>query len=222
MENMQATICISHDLLETMTLGAVESYELGDGSNENAVEIIGYIWGYYKKGGNSIYYNLDKGFLSISSKRGKNSVAPKKQAAKYKNTILGQWTPYISLVGDFHTHPYQNLKEVKNNKGFKFSKQDLEAFRNDDYVWTESGGYPAWIVLTICKLQRVWERIFVENVSRSSAVTFDIGEFRIWINACFGYLNDNKKRIISDNIYIDFTKFNFYNPPSHRLIGRHG
>ena len=41
-----------------------------------------------------------------------------------KQKVVEQRWPHLSLVGDFHTHPYKNFGEVVSNAGWEFSKGD--------------------------------------------------------------------------------------------------
>ncbi len=218
---MEATVCVSNSLLETMTLAAIEAYVLGDGRKKTQIETLGYLWGTKKIENGHVYYHADKVSISLSAQRGSGWVQPNQKAIELKNSIFMQWSPYVYFLGDFHTHPYKNLKEVKQARGYDFSEGDFKYFLEDNYAWEQSQGNPIWLVVAICKISRVREQMFIkfQDREKSNARFFSIGEYRIWINACNGYLLKKEKRTINKNVFIDFMNFEHYNPQGNRLRG---
>ena len=136
--------------------------------------------------------------LSISAEREPDSVTPNPEALTLKHELMERWAPHLTLIGDFHSHSYKNLEEVKNIKGFEFSDGDEEDFLGNDYLWQVSDDQPVMMVMTICKMGKVHKKYFAESV-RINVATFDVGEFRFWLNAGVGYLDDNGKRCWAGN-----------------------
>ena len=118
---MQYLVRVSPQLLESMTLAAIESYCYGDGaieSGENtsahvSKEILGHIWGYRKIERDRTIFFLDRMSLNISATRGPDSVFDlNNRAAGLKNEVVKFLSPELSLLGDFHTHPHPNTSEA--------------------------------------------------------------------------------------------------------------
>lgn len=182
---------MSRSALEAMTLAAVESYALGDGNHRKKshkyVENLAYIWGTQRVKDDVCHIHVDRISTSISARRSPDSVTPSDQAAKLKQEVMNRLCPHLYMIGDFHTHPYKNLKEVNSVSGYEFSNEDIESFLNDDDIWISSENRPIMMIQTICRLERVRES--VGSWKRSHIFTFDIGEFRTWINVMVGYLD---------------------------------
>jgi hypothetical protein len=187
MSKSQVSVYISENLMESMTLASIEAYCLGDGrrSDKNMLETLGYIWGYKKAERDQDIFFLDRMSLSLSARRTKNSVEQHERAAELKNDVVNKWSPHVTLYGDFHSHPYSNIEEVKSE------------FISNDYVWKKSSDMPIMLVLTICRMERVRESSGAKR-ERANLWRFDVGEFRCWLNAAVGYM-ENRKRCHSGN-----------------------
>jgi hypothetical protein len=190
-------VCLSDRLVEGMTLAAVESYALGDGRRRKqmdpSVETYGYVWGYKSVRENETVFFLDRMSISLSSRRAPDSVIPDERAAKLKSNLMQLWSPHLSLAGDFHTHPYKDLAEVKSAKGWGFSEDDIAAFDADDLLWEKSGDTPVNVVIAISKLGRVHES-FGSHAESDTVSRYDVGEFRFWIGVNVGYIEDGERK----------------------------
>jgi len=191
---MKYEVTISESALRMMTLATLEAYALGDGrkrrsKNEIAVETLGYLWGVKRVSLEGTFIHVDMASMSISAKRSKDGVTPNKKAIQLKAALMDRWAPHLTLMGDFHSHPYANHKEVKKIQGFEFSNADEEAFLGDDFVWDSAEGMPIMIVMTVCKLSKVNESLSATFV-RNNINSFDVGEYRFWLNVAIGYLKD--------------------------------
>ena len=66
--------------------------------------------------------------------RGTSSeVALNPKVTKVKLDVIRRRWPHLSLVGDFHTHVYQNYQEVVDNKGWEFSRGDHDSYDDPQY-----------------------------------------------------------------------------------------
>jgi hypothetical protein len=88
---------------------------------------------------------------------------------------MERWSPHLSLIGDFHTHPYASLAEVRETEGWKFSKADVEALQNDDFLWDKADGHPVALVVTVCRLGRVPATFGTMPVG-DAVESFDVGD----------------------------------------------
>jgi hypothetical protein len=196
---MKYKVRVSPTLLETMTLAAIEAYCYGNRRKQKnaAVETLGYVWGYRKReNGTSIFY-LDRTSVSISAERQYHSVTPNLDAAKLKNEVMMRWSPHLTLMGDFHSHPYRNLKEVTNESGYNFSPEDFRELKLNDFIWQQSGDSPVILVIAVCRLGRV--RDSVQDNFRNNTARFAVGDFQFWLNASVGYLDEDGERCMTGN-----------------------
>ncbi len=172
-----------------MTLASLEAYALGDGYRKRKrLETLGYLWGYRRQDtSKATHFHVDTMSLSISAERSPNSVSPNEKAVRLKSALMDRWAPHLTLVGDFHSHPYKDRKQVEEMKGYEFSDQDVKTFLEDDFLWGQSGDWPLMLAMTICRLNRVHEKQGAEQ-TRWNVGRFDVGEFRFWINCAAGFL----------------------------------
>lgn len=215
-------VTLSDEVLRTITLATLEAYELGDGRKKLGLETLGYIWGYSRLDmqEETRFFHVEMSSVSLSAKRATDSVTPDDFALGLKKELLKRWAPHLTILGDFHSHPYRNLNEVDNEQGFEFSDEDAAAFLDDDEIWEESGNCPVMLVMTVCRLQKVNEKYSAEVV-RDNITRFDVGEFRFWVNAAVGYLDENNKRNWTGNKYSQLElnlDSKFYNFSSDRLL----
>lgn len=191
---------VSPELLETMTLAAIEAYVYGKqgGKKKNmSVETLGYLWGYRKQDDGTTIFYLDRTSVSISAERQYHSVTPNRDAAKLKNEVIMRWSPHLTMLGDFHSHPYRNLKEVNAEAGYNFSPADFDELRSHDFVWEQSNNNPVILLITVCRLGRV--RDSVQDNFRSNTARFAVGEFQFWLNAAVGYIGGDGRRHVTGN-----------------------
>jgi hypothetical protein len=193
----QYRIRISDRFLQALVMAAVEAYCHGDGSNKTEIETIGPIWGYRRVNVGTHVIFLECLAVSLSAERQVASVTPKAEATKLMAGVMDRIAPELTLLGDFHSHPYKDRGQVTQYKGFEFSPDDFMAFLSDDDLWDGNSEGPVMLVVTICRLGKV------HNTSgkriRKNVWQFDLGQFRFWINASVGFLDEEGKRQHSSN-----------------------
>jgi hypothetical protein len=196
---MKFKVHISPELLESMTLAAIEAYCYGKirGKRGFAVETLGYLWGYRKQENGTTIFYLDRTSVSISAERQYHSVTPNQNAARLKNEVMMRWSPHLTMLGDFHSHPYRNLKEVWTEAGYNFSPADFNELKVNDFIWEQSGNNPIILVIAVCKLGRV--RDSVQDNFRNNTARYAVGDFQFWLNAAVGHVNVQGKRQITGN-----------------------
>ena len=245
---MNIEIRVSNRALESMVLSASESYVLGDGhripikkSHQNYKETYGYIWGIHRKinKNSTEYIYVDRFYESLSARRKSDSVEPNEDAVRLKNSILERWSPHLSFLGDFHTHPYESLKEVQKCKGWEFSPSDKNSFKLDDHLWKLANDRPIMLVMAVAPIEKVHDT--TAESQESNCWRFNIGELRFWLTASVGYIRksrstvssiNSKKRASSrlktllrrrlfrkDKIFLGLDPRFYYNPSGDRLSG---
>lgn len=217
-------IRFSDAAMDSILLAATEAYFLGDGSRLGTyVEIDGYLWGFYAHHGDDhTLVQVEKFAPAFSSKRSPRSVQPNESAAPLMNGVMAQLCPHLSFLGEVHTHPYDDLDDAREARGWFFSDED-RAWMSDP-VWQLTGDEPPlWLVVAIAPLQRVRSTLPEELADGSGAWQFDLGNMRFWLNAEMvpEVLDDGSVRF-AKNTYLDLVPRHF-NPSGNRLGARpHG
>lgn len=210
---------MSDRFLEAAIMGAIEAYCHGDGF-QTEIETIGPIWGHRRINGDQHTIFLERLAVSLSADRETDSVTPKAEATELMAQVMERLAPELTLLGDFHSHPYKDRATVDRIKGFEFSPGDFSAFLNDDDLWDRNPAGPIMLVVTICRLNRVHDTDGKQL--RYNVWQFDLGEFRFWINVCIGHLDGNGKRQHTGNkrstVWLDLNS-RFFNLSGDRVGG---
>ena len=197
---MSFTFSFSESFLESAVLAGVEAYAHGDGRRRaGSVETIGNVWGsgWEDSKTGSCGFRLERFGQSISARRTPDSVAPDLAARRLARGAAARFSPYLKLIGHLHTHPYEDLEDAKYNKGWQFSPAEFRAFLADDDLWEWSDANPVMLVLAVCRLQRVHSTML--EWPQQNTWRFDVGEFRFWLSACVGYMDEDGERTHTDN-----------------------
>jgi hypothetical protein len=189
---------ISEHALREALLATVEAYALGI-RKKKQVEILGHLWGYHRRFVDGTVFFVDTIEISLSAKGDHSSVEPHPDAIRLKSEVLERWSPHLTLIGDFHSHPYRSFDDVKAASGFEFSKQDMTSFKVDKELWKVADYHPLALVMTICEMQKINEVPAVSE--RSNIIRFDIAQFRFWLNAMVGYKDKNGKKCFTPNMH---------------------
>ncbi len=226
---MAIQIRVSDRALESMVLSASESFVLGDGSKppqrrrkkRRYVETYGYIWGFRRKVNDSPteHVHIDRFDESLSARRKSSSVQPDDDAIWLKNSIIELWSPHLSFLGDFHTHPYNSRQAVEKSKGWEFTEDDIDAFTNDEHLWKLANQSPLMLAMTVAPIERV--HATEAHWFRNNCWIFNIGQLRFWLIVGIGYISkkSKKKRLRkADNVCLELDP-RFYNETGERLSG---
>jgi hypothetical protein len=194
----QFQVRIQITALEYLAISAIESFCEGRGKKNNKnnyVETLGYLWGVSKTVSDCTVISVERAITSISAQRRPGSVTPNDKAFELMNGVVRSWSPHLTCLGDFHTHPYESSNDVKTNKGWQYSTRDEEALVEADNLWQHFSN-PLMLVLAICPMQRVHTKVF--DQPQWNCVTFGIGEFSFWLSAAVG-IEDGGTRKVTGN-----------------------
>jgi hypothetical protein len=192
---------LAPSLLESMTLATIEAFGFrGPRANrKSGVETYGYVWGTKKicRDGVTVFY-LDKLSVSLTAKRSSLAVLPNSEVGKLKSQLLKRMAPHQTLLAEFHSHPYANRRVMRREAGFEFSNADFKSFLVDDLFWENAENTPVMLVQTVCRLGGSGGRS--SGWQRRNVFYFDIDNYRFWVNAVVGYLDDKGKRRHTGNV----------------------
>lgn len=220
---MRYLIRIADDALESVALAAIEAYCLGGGQgwDPEQVETFGYLWGHRKLGPDLTTIFIAKASVSVSARRGDSYVIPNPQALLLKDNFVSRWSPHFAFLGEFHSHPFDDVASVRQARGFEFSEQDIDSFVGDGPLWARSDHNPLMLVVTVCRLSHV--RASWCSQPRGNVFSFSVGEFRFWLNATVGFVGENGDRYYTESrrsattLDLNSRYFNLQNDRIHEL-----
>lgn len=189
-------IRISQAAALEMIMSGLTAYEAKRRTGATYVETGGELWGHSRRlsSGDRLHF-VELASVSVFAKRKPDSIEDHQEEFRVKRALMGRMRPELSLIGDFHSHPYKNLSEVKANTGWGHSPEDKAYWHGADEHWSSSGGRPLFLVLAMCPLGRVRgsaQRNFYNNI-----VTFDVANFRFWLTAIVGREREGKRSLTS-------------------------
>ena len=214
---MTIEVTISDRALQSMVLAACEAYAFGSDDNRQPVETYAHLWGHRRhEHGNEIeHIHVDRISVCVSAQVANDRVEVFSDVIALQDDIVKHWSPHLSLLGDFHTHPYNTLAELRECQGWQFSETDIASFLTDDQLWERADGSPLSMVMAITKLQNVhkgWARHPAAYRAR-----FDIGQYRFYVSTAAGRITDNSGREFAQSgVQLHFGQY-FYNMPGNRV-----
>ena len=125
-----------------------------------------------------------------------------------KRVVESRW-PHLCLIGDFHTHPYDNYSQAKRDRGWEFSRADRESLEENDFCGNLWSDCRVSLVLTIAKLKRVREEQRIDPDPAfgelKNVLYWQMDNYRFWLS---GYA--------ADKVNKDSGKYSFIVSPRHR------
>ena len=189
---MAVEVTISEHALQSMVLAASEAYAFGKDGKREPVETYAHLWGYRRQGKDTEHLHVDRISVCVSAETENDGVEVFTDVIALQDDILKHWSPHVSLLGDFHTHPYESWEELRRVKGWQFSKADIRSFLHYDDLWKRADGFPISLVMAVCQIKNVhegWARHPAPHRGR-----FDIGQYRFSISAGAGLLEHKSNR----------------------------
>lgn len=133
-------IYIEDHVVPQLFTTAIEAYEFmhknhARGKGYDELETFGLLWGYViaAKGQQPAKVVATMATVETSALRHNEWVSPNFASVKAKKEFFGKYWPNVELVGTFHSHPYKDLDEINEVKGWRGS-----SFENGDTdFWPE-------------------------------------------------------------------------------------
>lgn len=132
---MRTQIIIEDHVVPQLFTSAIEAYEVGHrahtrGRAQDSLETFGLLWGYAlparKKENKEIPPRLVAVTATVetSALRHADWVRPNADSIRMKRDFFAEYWPQLELIGTFHSHPYANLDEVNEVRGWRASEGD--------------------------------------------------------------------------------------------------
>lgn len=194
---MNYEVTVSNQALEEMVLAASESFLLGNARKYGPVEIHGYLWGSRREVEGIEYLDVEKVSVSASALGDEDSILVDPRVVRIKNSILRLWAPHHHFLGEFHTHPYNNLEDVNRNNGWDFSDEDVCAFLSDEDIWELSyPEMPIQLVVAVTKIGAVHDT-FSKLELDGRRLQFNVGNLRFWLSVGVGEVSRGQEKTFS-------------------------
>ena len=189
------TIRISEMALLTMVLNGIEAYAVMNSNKkrdlENTkLETIGHMYGYSRETDDEKYYFVDCISIDTTARQNTNSVGEYDESRRLKTDIVNSYWPHLELLGSFHTHPYENLQEVRQINGYYASPGDRTTM--------EAGGEKIALILTIATLGKKSDNGTRYKDGHRNCFQFTLGKLRLWLTAYATY-DDEDGNILCTN-----------------------
>ena len=191
---MTIDMTISERALESMVLAACEAYAFGKDDSREAVETYAHLWGFRRSStdGGIEHVHVDRISVCVSARVANDRATVFSDVIALQDDIVKHWSPHLSLLGDFHTHPYASRRELIDNDGWKFSDCDRTSFLGDDNLWKRADGNPVSLVMAIAELQAV--RQGWAEWKAAYRWRFDVGQYRFYLSAAAGREDEGGER----------------------------
>lgn len=214
---MKIHVTLSEQALQGMVLAACEAYVFGKNDDQEPVETYAHLWGFrrYQQENDTEYLHVDRVNICVSAQVRNDQAEVFTGVISLQDDIVKHWSPHLSLLGDFHTHPYDSLSDLKQEKGWNFSECDQSSFLSDENLWTRADGSPISLVMAITKLERVREGWAECNTSYRWR--FDVGQYRFFVSVAAGRLDRNNQPYFSRRNVNLFLGQYFYNRLGNRV-----
>jgi hypothetical protein len=132
---MTTNIYIEDHVVPQLFTSAIEAYEFEHRSSTRAkaqskLETFGLLWGYNLPPSETQPARIvaTNATIETSALRHEEWVAPDFASITSKKEFFEKYWPNITLVGSFHSHPYENIDDVKSSKGWRGSETDINNF----------------------------------------------------------------------------------------------
>lgn len=193
---MKKIIFIEDHVVPQLFTSAIEAYEFEHKASERgkahkSLETFGLLWGYSvpEKGDDPAKVIATMCTVETSATRHNEWVAPNFESLSAKKKFFQSYWPNIELVGTFHSHPYENVSEVKECRGWRASEGDQGFFPYFHEVVSPEQTSLAHLIVTVTKLEkRGWaypDRLSGSEQEKGFALTAD--NYKIWLR---GYTSD--------------------------------
>ena len=214
---MTIEVTISERALESMVLAACEAYAFGKDDDREAVETYAHLWGFRRcsPDGAAEHVHVDRISVCVSAQVANDRATVFTDVIALQDDIVKHWSPHLSLLGDFHTHPYESRRELIDNKGWEFSDCDRTSFLDDDNLWVRADGDPVSLVMAVTQLRAVHEGWATQQTAYRWR--FDIGQYRFYLSASAGRRDHRgERKFIQRGVNLVLGQY-FFNEAGNRV-----
>lgn len=186
-----------------LLLAGMEAYKMRKYRGRLPLETCGLLWGFAKDSIHGMdHVTVEHISTDTAAEREPDSNALNDRTTAIKRQIVQDRWPNLSLLGDFHTHPYSSYSEVMDCNGWEFSKGDYEFFEDQNHN-AESWAIDSRVslVLTLAEIKRKTSSYIAGQVKSSkhgNVLQWQQCDYRLWLSA-YALDNVNGRLVVSAN-----------------------
>ena len=181
------TVHVSDQALMHLLLAGMEAYKMRKYRGRLPLETCGLLWGFVKDSVRGMdHVTVEHVSTDTAAEREPDSNALNDRTTDIKRQIVQDRWPNLSLLGDFHTHPYSSYSDVMGCKGWEFSKGDFEFFeydhKPDSWLWDARVS----LVLTLAQIKRKTATYIageVKSAKHGNVLQWQQCDYRLWLSA---------------------------------------
>ena len=131
----EVEVILSTQALEDILMGVLETYKVPKSKREPYSEVFGLCLGMAsrhketKKGigtRTKWFVSVEKAVPQIRARAKTDSVTPNSKSIEAVVETASSIFPQLEIIGDYHSHPYRNIKRLKEVKGWEASDDDFK------------------------------------------------------------------------------------------------
>jgi hypothetical protein len=180
---------VSENALISLVLSSLEAYSVKKkdikekGRPKSRIEVYGSLFGHEIMMKNKdVVYQVEMAHTDTTAEQRRSSIDENKEAISLKVDVITSFWPHLKYLGDFHSHPFRNTREVLRNKRYCMSENDREWL--NDIFWRQQG-YRVGIVVTIAAMEKAGRKAC--NWVANNCVEATMGNYRMWLAAYCAY-----------------------------------
>jgi hypothetical protein len=186
-----------------LVLSSLEAYAIekkgSRGKNKKHLETYGSIYGQHiQLDDGRTLFRVEMAQSDTTAKQTTSSVHYSEEAIALKRAALASFWPHLDYLGDFHSHPYETLKEAKDLKGYYLSEGDRANLSENWKTFFKGLRYRLGLVVTVAAMQRARDNGSSWAGDGLNCLEFTIGNFRMWISA-FCVYEDQKEGVYTED-----------------------
>lgn len=192
---------VSENALISLVLSSLEAYSVKKkdikekGRPKSRIEVYGSLFGHEVIMKNKeILYQVEMAHTDTTAEQRRSSVDENKEAISLKADVITSFWPHLIYLGDFHSHPFKNTKEVRNNKMYFMSQDDREWLK--DNFWKQKG-YRVGLIMTLAAMEKAGRK--ANDWVATNCVEATLGNYRMWLSAYCAYSQKGEYQYTNDN-----------------------
>lgn len=206
---------IEDNIVPQLFTTAIEAYKFRHRSTLRSkgydrLETFGLLWGYSIPAKGKIPAKVIATMTTVetSADRHNEWVAPNFDSLRSKKEFFEHYWPNIELVGTFHSHPYKNLSEVNERKGWRASKEDKAFWPHFHEEVAPGQPLLTHLIVTVANLEKTgWalpDRL--KGSESSKGYVLSAKDTKLWLRSYASNMaeqEDEKEYEFSDDMELD-------------------
>jgi hypothetical protein len=130
--HQQLRVWIREAALQDMLLASLETYLVPAGSGRPSTEVYGIVFGSHREGSPpagrgrvaTVDVNVERVCIQHRARGSPSEVVTDLRSEATQLAMAEELFPFWQLLGDFHTHTYRTLAELRGMRGWRYSAHD--------------------------------------------------------------------------------------------------